>query len=144
METREKTHPQAFGLGIYDENIDAFIKYCDEKLKDVKFEPCYKVDYIFNPSTLKSTDIFEIGQMIPLWGQEVDEPLVAIEHVNVTANNLALMKTTLKIELPNGLECVKFRSSEEEYNKLFTENGNVTINLVGTCGINNYFGRSTP
>ena len=95
-------HEEAFGLGIYNENIDAFIEYCDEQLKDTKFEPCYKVDYIYNPSTLKAADILEIGKMIPLWGQEVDEPLVAIEHVKITASNIALMKSTLKITLPDG------------------------------------------
>lgn len=61
-------HPQAFGLGIYDTYIDDFIKYCDTKLKDTKFEPCYKVDYIYNPSTLKIADIMEIGRLIPFWG----------------------------------------------------------------------------
>lgn len=137
-------HEEAFGLGIYDENINAFIKYCDEQLKDTKFEPCYKVDYIYNLSTLKAADILEIGKMIPLWGQEVDEPLIAIEHVKITASNIALMKSTLKITLPDGIEVIKFRSSEDEYNTLFTENGSVTINIVGTCGINSYFGRMTP
>lgn len=137
-------HPQAFGLGIFDKDINAFIEYCDEKLKDTKFEPCYKVDYIYNPSTIKSGDILEIGKLIPLWGQEVDEPLVAIEHVKVTAEKLALMKSTLKIELPDGIECVKFRSSEDEYNELFTPNGSVTINIIGTCSINTFFGRQTP
>lgn len=53
----------------------------------------------------------------------MDEPLIAIEHINIDANNIALMKTTLKITLPNGLECIKFRSSEEEYNTLFSPNG---------------------
>lgn len=137
-------HENAFGLGIYDKDITAFIQYCDEQLKDIKFEPCYKVDYIYNTSTIKATDIMEIGRLIPLWGQEVDEPLIAIEHINVTANNIALMKTTLKITLPNGLECIKFRSSQEEYDTLFTPEGCITINIIGTCGINNYFGNKTP
>ena len=68
----------------------------------------------------------------------------AVEHVKITASNIALMKSTLKITLPDGIECIKFRSSEEEYDKLFTENGSVTVNIVGTCGINSYFGRMTP
>ena len=137
-------HPQAFGLGIYDENIAQFIQYCDLQLKDLKFEPCYKVDYIFNPSTLKAGDVLEIGNLTPFWGQEIDEALIAIEHVNVTADKLALMKTTLKITLPNGIPCIKFRSNEEEYQSLFSPEGCVTINIIGTCGINNYFGNKTP
>lgn len=137
-------HENAFGLGIYDKDITAFIQYCDEQLQNIKFEPCYKVDYIYNPSTIQIPDIYEIGRLIHLWGQEVDEPLIAIEHINISASNIALMKTTLKITLPNGLECIKFRSSQEEYDSLFTEEGCTTINLIGTCGINNYFGKQTP
>ena len=137
-------HPQAFGCGILDSNIKAFIALADEKLKELKFEPSYKVDFIYNPSTVSLTDIAEIGNLSYLWGQEVPEPLVAIEHVQVTASNIVLMKSTLKIELPNGLALLKFRSSEEEYNNLLSKNGSVTINIVGTCNLNRYYNQVIP
>ena len=54
-----------------------------------------------------------------LWGQGVEEPLIAIENVKVTKEQLTLMardrNPTLKITLPNGMSLIKFRSSDEEY-----------------------------
>ena len=39
---------------------------------------------------------------------------------------------TLKITLPNGISLIKFKSSEEEFNNLYSE-GYITINAVGRC-----------
>ena len=40
---------------------------------------------------------------------------------------------TLKIILPNGLSLIKFRSSQEEYEKLHSSEGCVNVNIVGKC-----------
>lgn len=61
-------HPNAFGLGILDENFDAFVQYADTKLKDIEFSPSYKVDFIYSASHLKPNDILEMGQLKLLWG----------------------------------------------------------------------------
>ena len=83
-----------------------------------------------------------------LWGQNVNEALVAIERVNVTKDMVTLMSRdrnpTLKIELANGVACIKFRSSEEEYESFITDTGCVTINIVGKCEVNQYFNSVTP
>lgn len=47
LETMEFMHPNAFGLGIYDEDINSFISYSDEALKDMDFTPTYRVDNIY-------------------------------------------------------------------------------------------------
>lgn len=141
-------HPNAFGLGILDENFDAFVQYADTKLKDIEFSPSYKVDFIYSASHLKPSDILEMGQLKSLWGQNIDEPLMAVENIAVTKDMLSLMSRdknpTLKIELPNGVTCIKFKSSEEELDSLYSENGCVTINLVGKAEINKYFNHVTP
>jgi hypothetical protein len=83
-----------------------------------------------------------------LWGQGVDEPFVAIEHINVYAGNVTLMSPdkspTLKITLPNGTSLIKFKSSKEEYEKLHSEVGCITINVVGKCERNIGNGMVTP
>lgn len=47
---------------------------------------------------------------------------------------------TLKITLSNGIDCIKFKSSEEEFNELYTDVGRVVINLVGQCEKNEWNG----
>lgn len=141
-------HPQACGIGIADENIDAFISYTDAILQDVTFEPSYKVDFIWPANDFKSKDILEIASLKKYWGQELDEALIAIEGVNVTSSNITLMSKdknpTLKITLPNGTSLIKFKSNEEEYQELYSNSGCVTINVVGRCEENRFNGMVTP
>jgi len=47
---------------------------------------------------------------------------------------------TLKITTPSGLSIIKFKSNEDEYNKLFSENGYIEINVIGTCALNEWMG----
>lgn len=141
-------HPNAFGFAILDKNFDAFVQYADDTLKDMEFSPSYKVDFIHSANNVNPKEILELGDMKHLWGQNVDEPLIAVENVAVTKDMITLMardrNPTLKIQLPNGVTCIKFKSSEEELNSLFSENGCVTINLVGKAEVNKYFNSVTP
>ena len=53
---------------------------------------------------------------------------------------------TLKITLSNGVSLIKFRSTEEEYEKLVPvfDSGSVNINVIGTCTINEWNGIISP
>ena len=141
-------HPNAFGFGILDENFDAFVEYADTTLKDIEFSPSYKVDFIHSANNVRPKEILELGNMKNLWGQNVDEPLIAVEHLSITKDMITLMSRdrnpTLKIQLSNGITCIKFKSSEEELESLFSENGCVTINFVGKAEVNKYFNSVTP
>ena len=53
-------------------------------------------------------------------------------------------KPTLKIILPGDLSLIKFGSSQEEYDSLYSETGCVTINVVGTCNLNEWNGKFSP
>lgn len=141
-------HANAFGLGIYDENIDDFIRWSNDELEDIDFSPSYKVDFIYQANTARPQTILDLGDHHELWGQNIDEPLIAIEHISVTKDMLTLMSRdknpTIKITLPNGISCIKFKASEDEYNKLYSETGCVTINIVGRPEVNRYYGSVTP
>lgn len=141
-------HANAFGFGIYDKDFESFISWSDEQLKDIEFSPSYKVDFIYSMSDINSKDILDLGDAKYLWGQNIDEPLIAVENVAVTNDMIGLMSRdknpTLKIQLPNGVTCIKFKSSEEELEDLSSELGCVSINLIGKPEVNRYFGSVTP
>ena len=141
-------HANALGVGITNDNFITFIEYSNRELARFDFTPCYKVDFIFNGGDFRGKDIVEIAELKSLWGQGVDEPFVAIEHINVYAGNVVLMSPdkspTLKITLPNGTSLIKFKSSQEEYDKLRTDTGCITINVVGKCERNIWNGTVTP
>ena len=141
-------HASAFGAGIPDALFTTFINYSNQELADFDFTPCYKVDFIFYGDDFKGNDIVEIAELKSLWGQGVEEPLVAIEHINIHNGNVVLMSPdkspTLKITLPNGTTLIKFKSSQEEYEKLYSETGCITINIIGKCERNIWNGIVTP
>ena len=141
-------HANAFGTSIPKTDLNNFIAYSNDKLVDYDFSPCYKVDFIFDYETLNPNSILEIGKYETIWGQEVDEPLIAIENLQITKDNLSLLSRdrnpTLKITLNNGISLIRFKSSEQEYESLFSDLGCVTINVVGSCQINKWKGNEYP
>lgn len=142
-------HASAFGLGIKDENFNDFIKLTNELLKDFNFSPCYKVDFIWNSQSFNENDIIKLARLKSIWGQGIEEPLICLENITITKDNLTLMSPdknpTLKIKLPNGTELIKFKSSKEELDYLLeNELGYSTINVVGKCERNIWGGNITP
>lgn len=140
-------HNNAFGFAIKNKYINDFINWTEEKLKNIELNSDYLVDYIFSSNEVKPDVIKTIGQMKSLWGQNLPEPYVAVEQLVIHKDNVFLMsrdkKPTLKISLPNGISCIKFKSSEEEFNTL-VENENTIINLLGTCNLNDFRGQINP
>lgn len=141
-------HPSAWGAGILDENLYDFIRWSDDKLSDIEFSPSYNVDFIYPATEVSPQDILTLAERHDIWSQNIDEPLIAVERVNVTKDMIYLMSRdknpTIKIKLPNGVDCIKFKSSEEEYNNLCSDIGSVTLNLVGRPERNEYLGNVSP
>ena len=133
-------HANAFGASVSDDNFNELIKYANEKLEMFDFTPKYNVDFIYDHISLNDIDIATIASYKNLWGQAVEEPKIVIRDLCITKELLTLMKgTTLKITLPNSeVTLIKFGSSSEEYEELYSELGCVIIDVVGTCDINSW------
>lgn len=133
-------HESAFGIGLYASDFNHFIYWCNEVFKNKDFTPKYDVDFIYQAQTIKDIDIMNIAMYKELWGQGINEPLVVIENVNISKDQITLMKrNTLKITLPNSkLSFIKFGSSEEEFNELYSSTGYINVNILGRCDINSW------
>lgn len=140
-------HAGAFGISIADKNIETFIKYSDEKLANINFSPAYKVDFIFSGNDCAPTTVISLAQYKKLWGQQFQEPKIAITNLPVYKGNCVLLspdkKPTIKITLPNGIELIKFKASAEEYEELISS-ACTRINIVGTCDLNSWNNKITP
>lgn len=147
------SHESAFGCIVLKENKEKLLKYFNETWKDIKFEALYTVDFVFDLSKQEDYNSFidcvqRIGALNKqgFWGKGVEEPMIAIK--NVPLNSIKLLspdkKPTLKILLDN-LSFIKFGSSEEEVNKLKpTGFYRKTANIIGTCSLNEWNGRTAP
>ena len=137
-------HEGAFGLGLPADKVDEFLESTDEQLKDMASEPTYYVDYIWDQRSANAEAILAIADMDKFWGKDMPEALIAIEGIEVTKEMLTMMASnTLKITLPNGIPMIKFRVPDEEYDKLYSENGSVTINVVAKANKNEWNGNIT-
>jgi len=134
-------HDNACGVAFLDKNLKDFIKYANQKLANINFESCYDVDLEYLPQKIDTNDILELADASWIWGQGVEEPLVALKKVTVTPENIQLFGgSTLKFTLPDNLSAVKFKSSQEEYEKLIPEDGMATsLNIIGTCVRNTWW-----
>jgi len=150
-------HQGAFGLGItagkndenegevFGENIYQFLEKTDEILKDMPNEPIYYVDYLWRPADVDPQAILDIANMDKYWGKDMQPALVAIKGLQITKSQLTMMASnTMKITLPNGVAMIKFRTPDEEYDKLYSENGYVEVNVVAECNANEWMGNVSP
>ena len=140
-------HQGAFGLGIREKDIPAFIASTNEQLKDMSDEAIYYVDYIYEGTHVNAKNILDIADMGNFWGKDIDESLIAIKDLKVTKDMITLMSPdknpTLKIMLPNKISIIKFGSNQEEYENLLSE-GFVKIDIIGKCNCNEWLGNITP
>lgn len=130
-------HEQAFGLSIHESSIPAFLKSLNGYLEDEDFSPCYLVDFVYDEqSDIRGNDLLKISDTNCLWAQDKDIALVLIKNIRVNKDNLFLMSPdknpTLKITLPNGVSLIRFKSSNEEYKKLYSDLGCITISVIGS------------
>ena len=140
-------HPGAFGLGILQENIPAFIEKTDQLLKDMPNQAMYYVDYIYQGNNINPNDILTIANMQDLWGKDIDEPFICIQHLKVTSDMVTVYvkkNNTLKIVTPQGISLIKFKATNEECYMLQNTSGYYELNIIGRAHQNEWMGNVSP
>lgn len=145
-------HANAFGQCIKVDNVHKANERFNELLKDVEYDATYTVDYILDCYELDPLLPIEMAKFDDIAAQGVSEPLIAIENIYLTRDDISLIgktSNTLKFTLPNGVEFVQFFCKEgmELYdwiNETWDNGDSVTINVVGQPGVNDFMGTKTP
>ena len=136
-------HPNAFGLGILEQNIPAFIQKTDAALVDMQDEAVYYVDYIYNGDNIQPIDILTIADMQDLWGKDIDEPYLCIKNICINSDMVTVYKkkdNTLKITLSNGISLMKFKATDEQCEMLQNSDGYYTLDIIGRANKNEWMG----
>lgn len=147
-------HQLAAGIYIYGDAVQDLNDYFNEVFADIDVEPGHNVDFIFAPDDEKMVSLCaDIESCGDIWGTGLETPVIAVKDVKVGPGTLSLVgklptNKTLRIELPNGVTAVKFRSSQEEFQSLCLPYSDppqyYTVNIVGTLQMNHYMGRDNP
>lgn len=138
-------HANAWGASIPESKIQDFKNWFNSQYKNTSTEPIYWVDFAWKINEINSKTILEIADAKDYWGQDVNEPLICIKDIPLASCQVQLLSPdkhpTIKIHLDNGVDIMKFGSSEDEYLSLLEPNS--TITLVGKCNKNEWMGRVT-
>lgn len=138
-------HASAFGVSIAEKDVDNFVSYFN-KCYNVDSEPIYWVDYIWSTADIDREAILAIADMQSYWGQEIQESMVVVESIELSQCDIKLLSPdkhpTLKISLQNGVDLIKFSSSEKEYSNFLQSNQYLTV--VGKCKKNEWNNIITP
>ena len=116
--------------------------WVNKELAEVGNERIYDCDIIYQGIHVEPTDLITIAEMNNLWGQDMPEPFICIEKLNITPDMVTVYNKkgfTMKITLPNGISIMKFNATEEECDFL-KEDGYKTVNIIGKAHKNEYMG----
>ena len=129
-------HSSAFGISIPESKLDDFIQKTNSIYSEAAQEPVYWVDFEWFNKDIDSQKILMIAQNKSTWGQGLPEPYVAIKDIPLTSVQLLSpdKHPTLKIHLSNGVDIMKFKSSQEEFEQ-FTR-PNMYLTAVCRCSRN--------
>lgn len=145
-------HANAHGVNIALDKLEEANERFNEILKDIEYDSTYIVDYILDSCELDPLLPIEMAKFDDIVAQGVSEPLIAIENISITRDDISLIgktSNTLKFILPNGIEFVQFFCKEgmslyDWINETWDSNDSVVINVVGQPGVNDYMGTRTP
>lgn len=140
-------HAQAFGHEISLKNIDKFISYSNEVLKDVDFtEGIYDVDFIKEASSSAeiSDIIMSVGTAADLWGQGNPEPYIVIKNIYLNQEDLCIMgasKDSVKFSIGN-VDCCRFKDGD--FIDKLRATKNIKLTVIGRANINRFMGNESP
>lgn len=109
-------HGPAFGLEFKFDNLDLFIKECNEHEPPQAEE--YEVDRVYY-NNINSQDIFNVLTFDKEWSKGFEKPIFAVELENIDIKNIDFYaRNTVCIKTSNGLKMLKFCCSDDEIFKL--------------------------
>lgn len=140
-------HDNAFGLKIVSSNIKSAISTLNNLNID-SGNTCKFCDFIIQSDNLTIETMKRLSDVSDYCGQNIDEPLIAIENIELSREQLKIMGklgNNWKFETDSGVNIVKFNvdlKTDEVLNSFdnFSDYETLLINAVGKANINYYQG----
>lgn len=145
-------HPSAFGTELPTKDLELAQEWFNEKLSNVSMDKIYMVDFILDAEDISIGFIQNINSVKWLWCHGVEEPVIAIENIHLTRNEITVQgknQDSIAFEI-NGIKFVQFKLKEGDIFYEFINDweqesdDEINVNVVGTCSINVFQGIATP
>lgn len=139
-------HKNAFGFEIEAEKLIQVNNIINDLLKDVEIDVDeYEVDFIIPLEKFNSQIIYDIHKLRDIWGNNIEEPLIALTNITVNKEDMQLLgknKNTFKFKCRD-IDFIKFNYNEKTFNEVF--NGECFVmEVVGRCSVNQWDGKEIP
>ncbi|MED1863356.1 DHH family phosphoesterase [Fictibacillus nanhaiensis] len=138
-----KGHANAYGLCINKEKLTEVNTKLNESLESYTFEDEYEVDFEIPGRSLNKDIIFEISELVDVWGKGVEEPYILIKDIQTSDCDVLLQgknEDTITIYLDD-IKLIKFKSSKKFYEEIINSK---TIDVLGRANINEYNDNQYP
>ena len=138
-------HQDAAGIQIREECLEDIDSKLNEFFINETFEKIYPVDFKIPFEEISFEFIKDICNLKYIYSTNIQEPLIYIENVKVSTQNIKLMgetKNTIKIETDE-VDFIRFKSNEKMYSNMVDWKDEVTLNIIGRASINEYNGKLT-
>lgn len=141
-------HGNAFGCELNADKLEEARKALNKALENYEYDDTIYCDFIIDAYDLDYMFIKTIDDHRYVWGQEVEEPTVAIENIEISADDCIVMGKNLDSVafMYGGVKYCKFKCAKDDELLQFAggaDDDYVTLNVVGKCSINTYGGSST-
>ena len=141
-------HSGAFGCQLNIDKLEEARKALNDALENYEYDDTIYCDFIIDAYDIDYEFIKTIDDHRWVWGQGVEEPTVAIENIEITADDCVIMGKNLDSVafMYGGAKYCKFKCSEDDELLQFASgvgDDYATLNIVGKCSINTYGGSST-
>ena len=134
------------------ENFEAARQCFNDQLKDVEYDSNYICDFVLDADELEVPFVQKIHNARYIWCHGVEEPLVAIENIVLSRQDIFVMgKNYDSIGFTyNDIRFVQFKLKDGDpiYDFVNEWEGQqddmINVDVVGECSINTYKGMMQP
>ena len=138
-------HDNAAGISIKDKDLTAFHKYANEKLANYNFnDNVYEVEFSRKASDKDIKNLIqEIYSYRFLYGQDISEPIIYINDINITSKDIQIIgknADTVKIE-KFGVCYMKFHA--KDFIQELAQYNDIKLEIIGRANVNEWMGNYT-
>ena len=142
-------HSGAFGCQLSTDKLTTAREALNTALSNCEYDDTIYCDFILDADDLDYSFIKAIDDSKWLYGTELDEPIIAVEGIDISLEDCIVMgkNSDTVAFMYGGIKYCKFKCSEDDELLMFAKGLSdeyATLNVVGKCSINEYKGNYTP
>lgn len=141
-------HSNAFGCEITTDKLEAAKEALNNALENYEYDNTIYCDFILDVYDVDYAFIKTIDDSKWLYGTGIEEPIVAIENIEISADDCMVMgKNQDSVAfMYGGVKYCKFKCKEDDKLLEFANgigDDYITLTVIGKCSINEYKGTCT-